>query len=130
MRSRGFTLIELMVVIIIIAILSTVGIVYYANFLKNSRDAKRQSDLKFIQSGLEGYHADNLSYPSDLNSLTSAPKTYMTNLPHDPKTSPDYKYELRLGTGYCLYTVLEIQRPASDAGCNPQDPYKYGVTKP
>lgn len=126
----GFTLIELMVVITIIAILSTVGIVYYGNFLKNSRDAKRLSDLKFIQSALEDYHADNLAYPPDLDTLTSGGKKYITDMPHDPKAPPDYKYELTPGGSYCLYTVLEARELISDSGCTPQDSYKYGVTRP
>lgn len=136
MTSRGFTLIELMIVITIIAILSTIGIIYYGNFLKNSRDAKRQSDLKFIQSALEDYHADNLSYPSQVtpgSPLTSGTKTYMTKVPNDPKASPypDYSY-VPSPTSYCLYAALEGTIPLSDEGCRNNQPadYNYGVTRP
>lgn len=130
MHNRGFTLIELLIVITIVAILSTVGIVYYGNFLKSSRDAKRQSDLKFIQSALEAYRADNFSYPADL-SLLITPKTYMTKVPNDPKPSPhpDYSY-VQSPSSYCLYAVLERANPTSDPGCTLVPPYTYGVTKP
>ena len=138
-KDSGFTLIELMVAVTIITILFMVGMAYYANFLKNSRDAKRQSDLKFIQSAMEAYHADKLSYPPDLNSLTSGAKVYMTKLPNDPKApqAPDYSYVPSPSgcssqcTTYCLYAYLEGTVPNSDSVCNllPAG-YKYGVTRP
>lgn len=128
MHNRGFTLIELLIVIVIVAILSTIGIVYYGNFLKNSRDAKRQSDLKFIQSALEAYHADNLSYPTDLSPLTAGSK-YMTELPTDPKGT-SYEYGcIRDCASYCLYTNLEIPTLQSGTDC-PNPDYNYRVTKP
>ena len=64
-RQRGFTLVELMVVITIVAVLATIGIVSYQVVLKNSRDARRQTDLRTIQTGLEQYFADQLFYPKD-----------------------------------------------------------------
>lgn len=119
-----------MVVIIIIAILSTLGMVYYGNFLKNSRDVKRQSDLKFIQSALEDYHADNFFYPDNLTPLTSG---YITELPKDPRTAQIYSYQPSECSGsackkYCLYAALEGTSPASDPGCTSTG--LYGVTRP
>ena len=109
-KEKAFTLIELLVVISIIAILSVIGIVAYSTFLKNSRDQRRQSDLKLLQSALEDYHADSLFYPtaggmngilpsggtfSNTTGLGSAPtpaptplpKTYLNAVPKDPLTS-------------------------------------------
>lgn len=145
---HGFTLIELLVVISIIAILSVVGIVSYTGFLKNSRDARRQADLKFIQSALEQFHADQLYYP-DQDSLTFGSaltftnasgdtKTYLTKVPNDPSGSLEYSYIAEPSgcnntscTSYCLYAGLEgTNRPASDSGCAPASPYNYGVTRP
>lgn len=62
-NRRGFTLIELMVVVSVIAVLSTVGLVTYTNAQKNSRDAKRKADLGQIQSALELYYNINGRYP-------------------------------------------------------------------
>lgn len=61
--ESGFTLVELLVVICIVAILTVIGMGAYGNILKNSRDAKRQTDLRLIQSALEKYHADQGYYP-------------------------------------------------------------------
>lgn len=98
-HKKGFTLVELLIVISIIAVLSVVGLVSYTNFLKNSRDAKRQSDIKFIQSALEQYFADQKYYPLSNTTATcvngtfkiSCPlkspggtRVYLNNIPGDP----------------------------------------------
>lgn len=60
---RGFTLVELLVVITIIAILATIGLVMYENAQKQARIAKRIEDLKAIQTALEIYYSVNKTYP-------------------------------------------------------------------
>ena len=142
--ARGFTLIELLVVISIISVISMVGLVSYTNFLKSSRDSKRQADLKFIQSALEEYHADTLYYPFAVtpgSSIAQGGKTYMTTVPSDPKGTPNYSY-VPSGTGcaaatpqsctsYCLYASLEgTNIHTSDAVCPTGSTYNYGITKP
>lgn len=62
--QRGFTLIELLVVIAIIGILSTMAVVSLGNARQKSRDAKRVSDVKQIQTALELYFADKNDYPT------------------------------------------------------------------
>lgn len=62
-NNKGFTLIELLVVIAIIGLLSTLAVVSLNNARQKSRDAKRVSDIKSIQTALELYYVDNDSYP-------------------------------------------------------------------
>ena len=59
----GFTLIELLVVIAIIALLSTLAVVSLGNARLKSRDTKRVSDIKHIQTALALYAADQTNYP-------------------------------------------------------------------
>ncbi|QQG43265.1 MAG: prepilin-type N-terminal cleavage/methylation domain-containing protein [Candidatus Daviesbacteria bacterium] len=131
--SKGFTLIELLVVISIIGILSSIGIVSYSTILKNSRDARRQSDIKAIQSALEQYRADHSFYPTSLNLSSLAtidsnsgnpnPQTnninvYLNNTPVEPSLNSSYPYLYsalpancnNIGTkcsSYCIYAKLE-----------------------
>ncbi len=144
-RRSGFTLIELLIVISIIGILSVIGMVAYSTFLKNSRDAKRQSDLKFIQSALEEYHSDQLYYPSGTtlgSSITNGKtplKTYLTTVPNDPKDQSAYSYVAQPSgcataacTSYCLSASLEnLVGKKTEGNCsNPSGPYNFTVTRP
>jgi len=61
--KKGFTLVELLVVVAIIGILAAVGMVMYAGVQKNARIAKRIQDLKAIQTALELYYSVNKTYP-------------------------------------------------------------------
>lgn len=102
----GFTLIELMVVISIIAVLSGISIFALNDARVSGRDAKRKADLSHIASGLELYKADCNFYPNATslpgpgNALTGvAPcavaysgNRYIEAMPDDPDTSLNYIY--------------------------------------
>ena len=62
-NSKGFTLIELLVVIAIIGLLATLAVVSLNNARQKSRDAKRVSDIRQIQTALDLYFLDQNSYP-------------------------------------------------------------------
>src|SRR3989338_5224148 len=96
-KRNAFTLIELLITISIIAVLTVIGFASFTTFLKNSRDAKRQSDLKFIQTALEQYFADQKYYPLTVNSSQSLSspsgnRTYLSTVPSDP-SGGGYLYE-------------------------------------
>jgi prepilin-type N-terminal cleavage/methylation domain-containing protein len=61
--SFGYTLIEILVVMSIIAILTAISIASYTNVQQRGRDGKRLADIKTIQQALERYYADNGHYP-------------------------------------------------------------------
>jgi len=71
--TKGFTLIEIIVVVSIIALLVTSGAVMYTKILANSRNAKRQADLESVKSALVLYRTDIGSYPSSVNWTTMSP---------------------------------------------------------
>ena len=65
-RRNGFTIVELLIVIVIIAILATVVIVAYNGVQARANFSKAQQDLKYITKALELYHADHDSYPNSV----------------------------------------------------------------
>lgn len=64
-NKKGFTLVELLVVVAIIGLLSTLAVVALGNARAKARDAKRVSDIKQIQTALELYFSDQNAYPTD-----------------------------------------------------------------
>lgn len=90
--SRGFTLVELLVVIAIIAILSVTAYVALGGQTGKARDARRQQDLASIQSAVELYGIENSSqYPETLQILKEAGK--LAKIPLDPTTDQPYAYK-------------------------------------
>ena len=64
-KNTGFTLIELLVVIAIFALIANLTMVALNNAKRESRDAKRVSNINQLRSALHLYHTSNLSYPDD-----------------------------------------------------------------
>ncbi len=71
-RQDGFTIVELLIVIVVIGILAAIVITTYSGIQAKARNAKRQTDLNSVQTNLEAYFSTNGHYPSftDLNSPT------------------------------------------------------------
>lgn len=99
-KSLGFTFIELLVVISIIAILTMFGVNSYKTAQQKSRDNRRKVDFETIRSALEMYRADNGLYPAQGNgnlSLALVPN-YIQSLPIPPSKTRIYASETPLTT--------------------------------
>lgn len=66
--QRGFTIVELLIVIVVIGILAAITIVAYNSVQGKARDQRRLSDASQIRKSLELYRADKGDYPNALNS--------------------------------------------------------------
>lgn len=64
-KQTGFTIVELLIVIVVIGILAAITIVAYNGVQTRARDAKRASDVSSITNALEAYHAINGTYPQE-----------------------------------------------------------------
>lgn len=71
-RQSGFTIVELLIVIIVIGILATLVIVTFTGIQQKARDNQRQTDIAAVASHVEAFNAQNGYYPSlaDLQSAT------------------------------------------------------------
>ncbi|MBI1919207.1 prepilin-type N-terminal cleavage/methylation domain-containing protein [Candidatus Microgenomates bacterium] len=114
----GFTLVELLVVMMIIGVLFAVLLVNFKGVKERSRDGQRKSDLRQIQSALELYRADQGRYPlrAEFPSSCGDPLrggigtstvTYMQKIPCDPLDNVLYRYASPSVTGYSLTACLE-----------------------
>lgn len=61
--NKGFTIVELLIAIAVIAILATIVIVAYNGIQERARNVKRHSDLSTVLKKLEVYHVENGEYP-------------------------------------------------------------------
>lgn len=78
-QTRGFTIIELLVVATIIAVLVAIGSVSFANAGKSARNSKRKADLETVRQALVLYKSDNAIYP-DVSSIQVENKVASTNI--------------------------------------------------
>lgn len=119
-HKKGFSLMELLIVISIIGILIAVSVVSYGSAQKKSRDSRRRSDMKAIQNALEQYYADNSSYPNVAGTCTIAATYLPGGMPVDPKTSVAYAPTCVLsGATYCSCALMEntTSGNSSSASC-------------
>jgi len=65
-KNKGFTIIELLIVIVVIGILATIGFVAYGNVTKSARDSDRQADAGNIAKKAEEGYAKDGQYPADI----------------------------------------------------------------
>ena len=112
-NKSGFTLLELMVVVVIVAILSTVAFVSYEKAKVKSRDTQRKMDLAKVSLALTGYFADNKVYTTAANFAdvstvwVSTLGIYLPSIPTDPSTTFQYKYKSDNGAQYKIYATSE-----------------------
>lgn len=116
-RNGGFTFVELLIVISLITILSTIGIASYSGVQQGGRDNRRKADLQLIRGALESYRENNNAYPTPVVASNGLPfgtgalsdaagNIYLQTVPADPVAAQKYYYTLS-GADYTLATRLE-----------------------
>lgn len=82
--ADGFTLVELMVVMLIIAVLAAIAIPSYLASVKSAREAVMKEDLHVMRGAIDSYTMDKSKAPQSLDDLVTA--GYLREIPKDPMT--------------------------------------------
>jgi general secretion pathway protein G len=82
--ERGFTLIELMIVVSILLILATIGTVRYRGAVVRAREASLKANLKVLNDAVQNFTRDKEAAPQSLDDLVTA--QYLSAIPEDPIT--------------------------------------------
>ena len=82
--ERGFTMIELMIVVSLIIVLTTMGMTQYRHSVIYSKESVLKEDLFRMRDAIDQYFADKGQYPSTLDALVS--DGYVRKIPEDPFT--------------------------------------------
>ena len=128
-KKNGFTLVELLVVIFILGLLTTIVVINVLPSQDRAMVEKARADIATLGQALEMYRLDNLSYPSSsdgLQSLLNPPASlsnnsryrkggYIKKLPEDPWGRP-YQYDNpgRQGPGFDLYSLGSDGAPGGE----------------
>ena len=126
-RQRGFTLIEIMVVVVILAVLGALVVPKILENVDKARVTRAQSDIRAIQTALDMYRLDNFKYPTTeqgLQALVTQPTDptitnyrsggYLPSLPKDPWNNP-YQY-VSPGANGRDYDIISYGRDGKPGG--------------
>lgn len=134
--KRGFTLVEILVVVSIVGLLSSVFVIGLGGVRSRGRDTKRIADIKQMQTAMELYYSKCGWYPGGATggtcnttnpttwtelstTLTDGAKLGISRIPNDPVVGEKYYYAVRTDRqSYVLAGILE----------NPKDPSLAGGT--
>ncbi len=131
-RSQGFTIVELLIVIVVIGILALLVITTYSGIQQKARNAKRQTDVQSIQTQLEAFFGQNGYYPSltDLNSaswLSSNMKSLDQNALIDP-SNPTQSKTLLTSPAAKSYSYAVTDSSGNSCESTDTDCAKYTLT--
>ena len=83
-NSAGFTLIEMLVVLAILALLLTIAGPRYLKGIDKAKESTLRSDLRVMREAIDHYYGDHERYPDNLEELVQ--RGYLRNIPADPIT--------------------------------------------
>jgi general secretion pathway protein G len=118
--TTGFTIVEVLIVTVVIAILAAISVVAYTNIQARTRDSRRSHDIAEITKALDLYYVDNGRYPTAGGSTTISSnwsttadaswqnlinilQPYMGEVPSDPTSTPNANVANGNGYNYAYY---------------------------
>lgn len=103
-RSRGFSLMEILLAMTILAILASLGVAGYRHHRRSAAEAVLKANLQILRHAIEQFKADRGKYPASLDDLwREADKRYLREIPMDPIARSNRMW------------VLEFEAPDADS---------------
>ena len=114
-RREGFTLVELLVVIVVLAVLAAIVLPKFMNSSARSKESGLRTDLKLIRNAISAFQVDTTKYPLSLDGLAKTDRTkvkvadgsyvvandwhgpYIEAVPNDPVTGAAFTYDKATG---------------------------------
>jgi len=140
LRLRGFTLVEILIVVALIGTLIVFSLLNVPTQIAKAQDAERKGDIDEIGKFVEEFYIDTGCYPVSVpacgNPFRLGNKTYISNLPCDPTTSNSYVYVSEINScpsWFQLYGNLNytedsiIDTLGCRNGCGPKCQFNYGT---
>ena len=103
--KKGFTLLEMMIVLTIIAILASISVPMYQAVVLRAKEAVLKDNLHGLRSVIDQYTADKKTAPQSLEDLVDA--GYYREIPEDPITESSTTWQLEFGDTTLIPDQLE-----------------------
>ncbi len=126
-KQKGFTILEMVVVIGIIAIIATIGLSSYTSVQKKAKDSRRMADVELIRAAVEQYRSNNNAYPPAVpypsgntgicDPTGCASGIYLQKLPVDPDKTQVYVYQYINSADYSVCALLYSGGTSSSGDC-------------
>lgn len=139
-QNRGFTLIELMIVVVIVGILAAIAYPSYQNQVRKTKRSDAKSALTELANRQEKFYAQCFSYAGGATGITAAFPTNATPANcaagglGGSSTSPEGLYTLTLGPAGATFTLTATavagKSQANDTGCTAMTLTNFGIKGP
>jgi general secretion pathway protein G len=122
MRDKGFTLLELLFVLTIIALLAGIAVPMFGGSIDRARESALKEDLRTFRKAIDDYYADAGKYPDDINVIVQ--KRYLRSIPVDPITEkPDGWIYVRQDTERGQGGIIDVHSASDKTGSDGR-PYR------
>jgi general secretion pathway protein G len=119
---KGFTVIELLVVLAAIGLLLAVAAPRYIEHVDHTREVALKEDLRALRDAIDKFYADQARYPANLEELVA--KRYLRSLPTDPITQRSDSWMIVAPSGKASGAVFDVR---SGAKGNARDGSAYAL---
>ena len=115
-RAAGFTLVELMVVLAVVALLISIVVPDYVGRVRRAEEAVLKENLMLVRDALDKHYADVGKYPASLDELVT--RRYLRAIPADPLTQSSASWIVVAPTDPRRGSIYDIKSGAKGSGSN------------